>query len=604
MPTTTRPAAPGASGTEASPVAHRVLVVDDERMNRVLLRRMLEKEGYDVTEAANGQEAVEAFGTVEPDLVLLDVMMPVMDGYEAARRIKASAGERFVPIIFLTAISNEDALSRTVEFGGDDFLTKPVSRTILRAKMQAFERTIGLWSTSRALLAETSQHHERLLREQNLARRVFESVTRLEGVETGDLRLRMCHDATFRGHLVLCAGRPSGALVLLRGRFTGEGLSSAVGAIPVSGVFREMAAKGHALGKIAQRIHDRLGRFLTEGQSWGMVLLEIDPTGRILKVWNGGGSPVLVVPQDGGSITAVPSRHQAIGGESAPSGTVERVLISPGDRALTFSQEVATRFCPGDPSDPAVAAEFVHAIDTDPFLGSGREGIQSEVADDLVLAELVGRFIPVGGGASEPEGGAPLADEKPAGPAADDDAPRSDDPGTDDDLGGDGGAIGPAMQGCRLTFEFGPEILADRDPLPAVFGFLTKIPGIGEHKKDVYMILSELFVNALDYGVLGLDSSLRGTPEGLFEYYAQRGDARRDLKRGQIWIELECEPKGKGGELLIRVSDTGTGFDYDSPDIDTNPSADRSDGLPVVARLCRELRLIGCGNKVEAVYEW
>ena len=87
----------------------KVLLVDDDRINRVLLNAIL-KEGYEVLQASDGKEAAKIFRE-QPDLVLMDVMMPVMDGYEATRIIKAESADRFVPVIFLTAVTDEQALA-------------------------------------------------------------------------------------------------------------------------------------------------------------------------------------------------------------------------------------------------------------------------------------------------------------------------------------------------------------------------------------------------------------------------------------------------------------------------------------------------------------
>ena len=104
--------------------------MDGERVNLMVLQAILEHDGHRVLTADNGQEAVERFQAESPDVVLMDVMMPVMDGYEATRRIKAGCGERFVPVIFLTALTDEHALALCIEAGGDDFLTKPYNRVI------------------------------------------------------------------------------------------------------------------------------------------------------------------------------------------------------------------------------------------------------------------------------------------------------------------------------------------------------------------------------------------------------------------------------------------------------------------------------------------
>ena len=90
----------------------RILVVDDQAPNRGLLSYILEDDGHEVLEATDGESGVAQFQSVAPDLVLMDVAMPGMDGYEAARTMKANADDRHVPIIFLTAHSDEASLSR------------------------------------------------------------------------------------------------------------------------------------------------------------------------------------------------------------------------------------------------------------------------------------------------------------------------------------------------------------------------------------------------------------------------------------------------------------------------------------------------------------
>src|SRR3990167_4121224 len=100
----------------------KILVADDIESNRKLLRWMLEDEGFSVIEAVNGTEAIEKFDHEAPDLILMDVMMPGMDGIEATSRIKAGAGAIHTPIIFLTALSDDESLSKCLLAGGDDFL--------------------------------------------------------------------------------------------------------------------------------------------------------------------------------------------------------------------------------------------------------------------------------------------------------------------------------------------------------------------------------------------------------------------------------------------------------------------------------------------------
>ncbi len=118
-------------------MTERILVVDDDARNRRLLDAMLRPEGYDVLEAESGERALELIGQGAADLVLLDIMMPGLDGVEACRRIRASPGtERLLPVVFVTALGDRDARVRGKSAGGDDFLTKPIDATELLARVR------------------------------------------------------------------------------------------------------------------------------------------------------------------------------------------------------------------------------------------------------------------------------------------------------------------------------------------------------------------------------------------------------------------------------------------------------------------------------------
>jgi len=139
----------------------KILVVDDSSTIRAALRIQLTKMQHEVLEAGNGEEALERWNEGRPDLVLIDVMMPVMDGYEAARRMRAGGQEDWVPIIFLSSMEADQDLERAIEAGGDDYLVKPVSAVVLSAKIRAMHRLESmrkrLLDMSRELAASNRQ---------------------------------------------------------------------------------------------------------------------------------------------------------------------------------------------------------------------------------------------------------------------------------------------------------------------------------------------------------------------------------------------------------------------------------------------------------------
>jgi two-component system alkaline phosphatase synthesis response regulator PhoP len=118
----------------------KILIVDDEQDILELIRHALNKEGYEVHIAVNGQQAIEKTAKVQPDLILMDVMMPIMDGMEACRQLKEDPATQQIPIIFLTARSEEFAELAGFEAGADDYIAKPIRTRVLTSRIKAILR--------------------------------------------------------------------------------------------------------------------------------------------------------------------------------------------------------------------------------------------------------------------------------------------------------------------------------------------------------------------------------------------------------------------------------------------------------------------------------
>jgi two-component system cell cycle response regulator DivK len=119
-------------------VSKRILVVEDQPDNRQIIRDMLAPTDYEITEAEDGEQALEAIAKQRPDLILMDIQLPVIDGYTATRKIKADPALRSIPIIAVTsyALSGEETKAR--EAGCDDYVAKPFSPRQLLAKIRQY----------------------------------------------------------------------------------------------------------------------------------------------------------------------------------------------------------------------------------------------------------------------------------------------------------------------------------------------------------------------------------------------------------------------------------------------------------------------------------
>jgi DNA-binding response OmpR family regulator len=132
----TRPA----TGVAPPPQPARILIVDDERHNRRLLEVMLEPEGYLLMTAACGEDALAMVAQQPPDLILLDVMMPGMDGYKVAAKVKGNLATTNILIIMLTALDDHNSRTHGLRAGAEAFLTKPVNRAELCVRVRELLR--------------------------------------------------------------------------------------------------------------------------------------------------------------------------------------------------------------------------------------------------------------------------------------------------------------------------------------------------------------------------------------------------------------------------------------------------------------------------------
>src|SRR2546425_5505360 len=135
----------------------RILVVDDTPANVHILQARLSANGYDMVTATDGEAALAAVRESEPDLILLDVMMPKMDGFEVCRRLRADASLPFIPIIMVTARADPKDVVEGLEAGGDEYLTKPVDQTALVARVKSMLRIKKLHDVLEALAAEPAE---------------------------------------------------------------------------------------------------------------------------------------------------------------------------------------------------------------------------------------------------------------------------------------------------------------------------------------------------------------------------------------------------------------------------------------------------------------
>ena len=137
----------------ASAGTSRVLIADDNHQNCELLDAYLSDENYEISMAYDGQQTLERVAEWQPDLILLDIMMPRLSGYEVCQQLKQTEGTSAIPILMVTALNEKGDIEKAVAAGCDDFLTKPVNRLELKTRVRSLLRVRHLTNERDRLLA-------------------------------------------------------------------------------------------------------------------------------------------------------------------------------------------------------------------------------------------------------------------------------------------------------------------------------------------------------------------------------------------------------------------------------------------------------------------
>lgn len=555
-----------------------VLVVEDDRVARLLLKKALEAQGHRVLEADRGEQGLELFAAEDIDIVLMDLLLPGMSGLDATREIKRSSGETLVPVMFLTGTHDETDLAACLDAGGDDFLVKPWHPVVLEAKIHALLRMRDLHREATAQRDLLEQHQARLIREQEVAERLYSSMLRGAGKLPDVMKCMMSPASIFSGDVVFHAVTPSGAVRALVGDFTGHGLQSAIGAMPVNDIFCSMTDKGFSVVEVVKELNRKLEAVLPTRMFFACILLELVPEYDRLLVWNGGMPDVLLTDSDGNVTRRIRSRHLALGIQHTEriDPKPENVPIEIGQRVYLYSDGIIEASNPSDQMFGQKRLEAFlseHARSEDLFGELGRRLLsftgRSDQDDDFALVEI--RHL----GSRERESGesAPRRSREP--------------------------------MHWRASLEFDADMLRSVDPLPLLMQLTVDLQGLHSHREKIYLVLAELYYNALDHGLLHLDSSLKESPEGFSEYYRNRAKRIEELESGTIRVFLGHERDGGGGRLRIAVEDSGQGFDVEAKTRSLAGNLSKSGrGLALVRSLTRELRYSKGGTRVDASYVW
>jgi DNA-binding response OmpR family regulator len=569
----------------------KILVVDDSRTDLALLTAMLSEIGHEVLPAGSGEQALERFFQQIPDMVLMDVIMPGMDGYETVRQMRRIAGEHWIPIIFVTALGKEDDIVSGAEAGGDDYLLKPVHPKILRAKISALQNHLQLFrrieEQGRLLLAYQIKNEE----EQHAASEFMHRLLALDKIDDPLVHFHLRPAEVFSGDLIAVASSPAGQRYVMLADSTGHGLTAALAVMPVMYSFSAMAEKGYGIGAIAAEINRKIREYFPSNRFIAAALVALDVENSRVSVWNGGCPPAALLDAGGEVIHQFLSAHLPLGVLDAEEfddavtsyhyGNRNCQLLLCSDGALSGVDFADTQ------SGMAQFLEVALRVDAQHRLPSMVELLERNLAgkrpsDDiaLILLDCPAKTAQV-----------PVAEAFDA--RADMRVPDA------------VAARLPDRQAAKAEWQLELVLTAPQlrqvDIVPMLTQIVNQIEceGLQGASGRLFLVLSELFNNALDHGLLELDSGMKNDPAlGMDRYFEERAKRLGALEQGEIRINLEKTSAGRGACLKISIADTGKGFDYVALQDGAREAGMRRHGrgIALVAGMAGQFSYSGKGN--------
>ena len=328
-----------------SGLSGKILVVDDTPSNIQSLAATLKPAGYQVLVATNGQQALDVMAKVRPDLILLDIMMPVMDGFEACANIKANANWHDIPIIFLTAKTETADLVKGFELGAVDYVSKPFNAHELMARVHTHLTVDRLRTSVSEKNAALEKAQQQMSAELDLARAMQVAIlpSRFPVAVGCDGAARMLPATTMGGDFYDFIELPGGRIGLVMADVSGKGVPAAFFMAVARTNLNALAATASGPADCLQRTNDVL---LTQNPMDLFVTVfyaVFDPVTGVLTYSNGGHNPPLL-RRANGHVEMLTSAAGLVLGMFPASYDEDTVQLAPGDTLVLYTDGVTEAF--------------------------------------------------------------------------------------------------------------------------------------------------------------------------------------------------------------------------------------------------------------------
>ncbi len=531
------------------------LIVDDIERNRTLFGQFIGTRGDEVLLASSGREAIEFVKTQAVDYILMDINMPDMDGYEATREIKSIHSNDYLPIIFISALLEEDALEEALAAGGDDYIAKPVRFGVLASKIDAHLRIRELHKKVQNQNKVLNIHNLRLEREHELIHHFFDKSRENSFCDEKIIKTFSRPMETYNGDTTLVGRRPNGGITILLGDFTGHGLSAAVGSLPVSQIFFKMVEDNAYIGDIASELNRQINILLPVEMFFAASLVELSSNGDRLMMWHGGMPNAYLYDEKSNEIITIESQHLPLGvrEQNKFDDAVELYYVNENQKLIVMTDGLTEAVNTDD--------KMINTDDYKEAILRGGDAIDAIMNcysqysdgvaqwDDLSVIEL---------SCAEVKRREQVQDK----------------------------SIVDSTVPWEFKLHIEDQMLA-RDTVHNIIDMIGGSLALKENKGAIYTLLMEMFSNALDHGILGLDGKEKNTNENFDFFYKEKERRIKELSGSYIDVCVSYVPDNIEPLLKIKMAHNGNDFD-NSASAETTSDALHGRGLGLIDAISKD----------------
>lgn len=560
--------------------APRVLVIDDSDFDRLVIKKSLLKKDCNVYLASNANIAIEIINEVELDIIFISSFLSCCSPVALVNKIKSKYAEQYIPVISIIGSKTDTELDKYSRSGCDDFILKPVKETILEAKVNTFLKVKKMHDQLLQEKEMLSTHANMQIKDLLDADKVIYNLHAPLFHTTDNINWSCEAQNILTGDLICSAISPSGHHIILVGDNTGHGVPSAIGSMIASQIFYTMVNKGFNIEIIIEEINQKLKYLLPIDRFLAMGILDLDEDYQVMKVWNAGLPDILVCDSKGILKEKVSSTHMPLGIEKIYVSDIKASLINLADGdciyaytdGLTETFNKRGEFYGEERLIDSILENHSYEDRVDKVL-SDIESFKGDypITDDVLFMEIICDST--------------LSSKKK----------KQNKSNTKD--------IKP--MDWNFSIELGAEYIRDNNPIPVIVETLSGLQGLSQHREKLFMILSEMYSNAVEHGILDLDSSIKDRPDGFINYYKKRESKLEKIEDANVGIDIKNNIEGSKGVISISLEDSGNGFDFNDKEnlLNTNVSSSGR-GIPLLKSLCRKLEYSNHGKKLDIEYEW